>query len=88
MPSIDIDLGDLYNDLDRHEIESLLDWLCDDGHLAKYIAENANELSFRSTQVTDESFVTDCISLGESFYRMSDADIQIVRDMVNKYKYH
>ena len=88
MPYIDIDLDDIYSDLSRHEKENLMDWLREDGYLKDYVAENATEFAFRSKQLTNEPFVLDCISLGEAFYRMSDADIQIVRDMVNKYKYY
>lgn len=84
---VEIDLGDVYDNLYSYEYKQLAEWLHKDGHLTEYIRDY-NERSERSNQLTDESFVTDCISLGEAFYRMSDADIQIVRDMVNKYKYH
>lgn len=84
---VDIDLDEIYDELTSRDRRELIEWLHKDGHLTKYIREY-NEESERSNQLTDESFVADCIALGESYYRMSDADIQIVRDMVNKYKYH
>lgn len=84
---VEIDLGDVYGNLYSHEYKQLAKWLHEDGHLTEYIRDY-NKQSDRSNQLTDDSFVTDCVSLGEAFYRMSDADIQIVRDMVNKYKYH
>ena len=33
---INIDIGDLYDDLDKHEKESLVEWLRDDGYLTEY----------------------------------------------------
>ena len=84
---VEIDLADVYDNLYSYEYKQLAKWLHEDGHLTEYIRDY-NEQSDRSNQLTDESFVTDCVSLGEAYYRMSDADIQIVRDMVNKYKYH
>jgi hypothetical protein len=84
---VDIDIDEIYDELTSSDRRELIEWLHKDGHLTEYIREY-NEESERSNRLTDESFVTDCISLGESFYRMSDADIQIVRDMVNKYKHY
>ena len=84
---VDIDIDEIYDELTSIDRRELIEWLHKDGHLTEYIREY-NEESERSNRLTDESFVTDCISLGESFYRMSDADIQIVRDMVNKYKHY
>lgn len=84
---VDIDIDEIYDELTSSDRRELIEWLHKDGHLAEYIRDY-NEESERSNRLTDESFVTDCISLGESFYRMSDADIQIVRDMVNKYKHY
>ena len=84
---VEVDLDEVYRNLYSYEYKELAGWLHKDGHLTEYIREY-NEQTDRSNQLTDESFVTDCVSLGEAFYRMSDADIQVVRDMVNKYKYH
>jgi hypothetical protein len=84
---VDIDIDEIYDELTPSDRRELIEWLHKDGHLTEYIREY-NEQTDRSNQLTDESFVTDCVTLGEAFYRMSDADIQIVRDMVNKYKYH
>ena len=33
---INIDIDDLYDDLDKHEKESLVEWLRDDGYLTEY----------------------------------------------------
>jgi hypothetical protein len=84
---VDFEIGEVYDELSSYERKQLIEWLHKDGHLSEYVRDY-NEQADRSNQLTDESFVTDCISLGEAFYRMSDDDVQVMRDMAAKYKHH
>ena len=89
MPSIsvdvDIEIDDIYDDLDSRDRARLISWLHSDGHLSEYMRSNDID---SPTTLTDNAFVDDCVSLGDAYYRMSKEDIETVRAVVAKYKFH
>ncbi len=90
MPSISIDatveIDDIYDELDSYDIDRLISWLHKDGHLSEYM--RSNDVEAASNQITDSQFVDDCVSLGDAYYRMSKEDIETVRVLAAKYKFH
>jgi hypothetical protein len=89
MPSIsvdvDIEIDDIYDDLSSCDRDRLISWLHKDGHLSEYMRLNGID---EPTTLTDDTFVTDCMSLSDAYYRMSKEDIETVRALVAKYKYY
>jgi hypothetical protein len=89
MPSISIDatveIDDIYDELDSYDIDRLISWLHTDGHLGSYM--RSNDIDGPPT-LTDDAFVNDCVSLSDAYYRMSEEDIETVRVLAAKYKFH
>ena len=87
MPTIEVDLDDIYHDLDRCEIESLLDWLHEDGHLEPYVKKLGID-THPVDGLTDDTFTSECASLAGCYYRMTPEEIETVRGLAAKYKFH
>ncbi len=90
MPSINIDatveIDDIYDELDSYDIDRLISWLHKDGHLSAYMQSNG--INGPSAQLTNDAFFDDCMSLGSAYYRMTEEEIETVRGLAAKYKFH
>lgn len=86
MPSFDVELGDIYNELDKWEIESLIDWLREDGWLTKYIAEHKLEAPNAVSPSSDWREVM--AQLNQAYYRLTPEDTATIEALSNKYKYY
>jgi hypothetical protein len=89
MPSIcvdvDIEIDDIYDDLGQSDIDRLISWLHDDGHLSAYMQSNDID---GPTTIVQDTFFDDCVSLGGAYYRMTAEEIETVRALVAKYKFY
>jgi hypothetical protein len=90
MPSIyvdvDIDLDEVYDNLDSYDRKQLISRLHEDGHLSAYM--QSNDINGPSAQLTNDAFFDDCMSLGSAYYRMTAEEIETVRGLAAKYKFH
>lgn len=79
--SINVDLGDVYDDLSRSEKITLMEYLEDDGIIEDqrlYNEETNNKL-------INEEFMDSCVKLGTCYYQMSKEDEEVVNNLVKKY---
>ena len=82
---IDIDIDEVYRELSRSERNTLIDYLVEDGLVAKLATTNGN-VSVQSTSYLDEEWhqVIDKLS-GNNRLRLSNEDEETIRKIANKY---
>lgn len=82
---IDIDIDEVYRELSRSERNTLIDYLVEDGLVAKLATTNGN-VSVQSTSYLDEEWnqVIDKLS-GNNRLRLSNEDEEAIRKIANKY---
>lgn len=72
--NVDIDLDDLYSELDKYDKKELAEWLKKDGYFE---------------EVHKEVVAVDTMELGnkltDSMWRMSNEDIEAIKQILNKY---
>jgi hypothetical protein len=77
MPSINIDLQEVYDDLTHREKRELIDWLDDDGYIEPHAL--TDELS--PVGLYDEEVKVALRLLLASFYRLSNSDREVILNM-------
>ena len=82
---IDIDIDEVYRELSRSERNTLIDYLVEDGLVARLATTNGN-VSVQSTSYLDEEWnqVIDKLS-GNNRLRLSNEDEEAIRKIANKY---
>ena len=72
--NVDIDLDDIYSELDKYDKKELAEWLKSEGYFEKVrkemVVENSVELGNKLT---------------DSMWRMSNEDIEAIKQILNKY---
>ena len=82
MPHINIhvDLDDIYDDLDSHDKENLVEWLKGDGYITKHATDFEDNKS-----VINQLFDIDIDKLKQSYYSMSIEDIELIHQIAKRY---
>ena len=80
MPYIHVDLDDIYDDLDRHDKESLVEWLKEDGYITKRDVEFDG-----SKSLLQELFEEDVAKIRRAYLTMSREDMDIINQIAKKY---
>lgn len=82
---IDIDIDEVYSELSRSERNTLIDYLVEDGLVAKLATTNGN-VSVQSTSYLDDEWqqIIDKLS-GNNRLRLSNEDEEAIRKIANKY---
>ena len=86
--AIYVDLAEVYDQMDRWDKNSMVDLLRDDGYLngeKTDINEGINLQIPLDATFEQEQHLRMISKLGGLFYRMSDEDMEIIRNIVNKY---
>ena len=73
---INIDIGDLYDDLDRHDKESLVEWLKDDGYLTEYEPPKS---------ALQKLFEEDIEKIRKAYLTISQEDYTLINKIAKKY---
>jgi hypothetical protein len=73
---INIDIGDLYDDLDRHDKESLVEWLKDDGYLTEYEPPKS---------ALQQLFEEDIEKIRKVYFTISQEDYELINKIAKKY---
>jgi hypothetical protein len=76
MPYINIDISDIYDDLDRHDKESLVEWLKDDGYLTEYEPPKS---------ALQKLFEEDIEKIRKSYLTISKEDFDTIIKISKKY---
>jgi hypothetical protein len=73
---INIDIDDLYDDLDKHEKESLVEWLRDDGYLTEYEPPKS---------ALQKLFEEDIEKIRKAYLTISQEDYTLINKIAKKY---
>lgn len=76
MPYINIDIDDIYDDLDRHDKESLVEWLRDDGYLSEYEPPKS---------ALQKLFEEDIEKIKKTYLTISQEDFELINKIAKKY---
>jgi hypothetical protein len=76
MPYININIDDLYDELDRHEKEELVGWLKDDGYLSEYEPPKS---------ALQKLFEEDIEKIKKAYLTISQEDYELINKIAKKY---
>lgn len=76
MPYININIDDLYDELDRHEKEELVEWLRDDGYLSEYEPPKS---------ALQKLFEEDIEKIKKAYLTISQEDYELINKIAKKY---
>jgi hypothetical protein len=82
--SVDIDLDDVYSSLRPADINTLISWLEEDGHLDdkfKKIDSSSNNLT-----LGEEMYIEKIKNLLKVYHRLSNEDEELLLNLVKKYE--
>jgi len=79
--SIDVDLDDIYREMDRLDKETMAGWLDEDG----YFEEPEGRDILSSTSSLESQFHDKLIGLSSKFYSMSNEEIELIENLYKKY---
>jgi len=80
--SIDVDLDDVYREMDRRDKEKMARWLDDDGYFEEPEGHNIPP----STSSLENQFHDMLINLSSKFYQMSNEEVEIITKLYKKYE--
>ena len=85
MPYINVDLNDIYDEMSKYDKNEMAGWLLDDGILENHKNPNIRKLVRGSEESFDEEqFRNNLTKLWNSFYQLSNEDIEIIEKLANK----
>jgi len=85
MPYINVDLNDIYDEMSKYDKNEMAGWLLDDGILENHKNPNIRKLVRGSEESFDEEqFRNNLTKLWDSFYQLSNEDIEIIEKLANK----
>jgi hypothetical protein len=80
--SIDVDLDDIYREMDRLDKETMAGWLDEDG----YFEEPEGRDIPSSTSSLESQFHDMLINLSSKFYQMSNEEVEMITKLYKKYE--
>lgn len=80
--TVDVDLDDFYYELDSWDKEQLIELLEDDGLVNR--SPNMDKMSQTSSSY---EFGRACVKISQSYYRMSNEDVEEVMRIMKKYEF-
>ena len=86
--TIHVDLDEVYDQMDRWNKNQIIDYLRDDGYLTDEpsgINDGVSILIPNDASMGQEEHLRLVSKLGGLYYRMSDEDMEIIRNIVKKY---
>jgi hypothetical protein len=76
MPYINIDIDDIYDDLDRSDKENLVEWLKEDGYLSEYEPPKS---------ALQKLFEEDIEKIKKTYLTISQEDFELINKIAKKY---
>jgi len=76
MPYINIDIDDIYDDLDRSDKENLVEWLKEDGYLSEYEPPKS---------ALQKLFEEDIEKIRKAYLTISKEDFELINKIAKKY---
>ena len=82
---LDVDLDDIYNEMDRHDKQTMAEWLHDDGILEKHPNPEIRKVVRGDDESPGEyEFRNDLTKLWNGHYQLSVEDQEIIKQIANK----
>lgn len=82
---IDIDLDEIYDEMDRHDKREMAGWLFDDGVLGSHPNPEIRKLVRGDEESQGEKELRDnLMKLWDGHYRLSNEDEEIIKKIANK----
>jgi len=83
--SIDVDLDDIYDEMDRYDKQKMAEWLLDDGILENHPkAEIRRMVRGIEESFGEEQLRNDLTKLWNGYYQLSNENIEIIKNIANK----
>jgi hypothetical protein len=82
---IDVDLDEVYNEMDRRDKQTMVEWLYDDGILQSHSNPEIRKL-VRSDEESPGEYElrNNLMKLWNGHYRLSNEDEEIIKQIANK----
>jgi len=81
-----VDLDDVYDEMDRRDKSNMAQWLYEDGILESHQNPEIRKIVRGNQESFDEKEFKDQLTmLWNSYYRLSNEDIELIKQIINKY---
>ena len=82
---IDVDLDEIYNEMDRRDKQTMAEWLHDDGILEKHPNPEIRKVVRGDDESPGEfELRNNLLKLWNGYYRLSNEDEEIIKKIANK----
>jgi hypothetical protein len=82
---IDVDLDDVYNEMDREDKRTIAEWLYDDGILQSHTNPEIRKIVRGDNESQGEKELRDNLTkIWNSYYRLSTEDEEIIKKLSSK----
>jgi len=82
---IDVDLDEVYNEMDRRDKQTMAEWLYDDGTLGKHPNPEIRTLVRGDEETPGEyELRNNLMKLWDGHFRLSNEDEEIIKQIANK----
>jgi hypothetical protein len=83
--SIDVDLDNIYDEMDLYDKEKMAEWLMEDGILENHPSQGIRLLiKGQEESFGEEQLRNDLTKLWNGYYQLSNEDIEIIKNIANK----
>ena len=83
---IDVDLDDVYNEMDRHDKRTIAEWLYDDGILQSHTNPEIRKVVRGDDESQGEKELRDNLSkIWKSYYQLTNEEEEIIKNISNRF---
>jgi hypothetical protein len=83
---IDVDLDDVYNEMDRHDKRTIAEWLYDDGILQSHTNPEIRKVVRGDDESQGEKELRDNLSkIWKSYYQLSNEEEEIIKKISSRF---
>jgi hypothetical protein len=83
--NVDVDLDEIYNEMDRNDKREMAEWLFDDGILSSHPNPEIRKLVRGDEESQGEKELRDALTkLWNSYYRLSNEDELLIKQITDK----
>jgi hypothetical protein len=83
--NVDVDLDEIYNEMDRHDKREMAEWLFDDGILSSHPNPEIRKLVRGDVESQGEKELRDALTkLWNGYHRLSNEDELLIKQITDK----
>lgn len=83
--SVDVDLDEVYDSLNKRDKKNLAEWLYDDGILENHSNLQIKKIYQKGDTYMEEQHKLNLSKLWDKYHLMSDEDLKIIEELSKKY---